>query len=64
MEFPFTKNDHFGVDIALCHPFIIVLRRNEHGDPPWFYLLVIGIGKTFFKEKKSWIVEVVVFICK
>ena len=30
----------------------------------WFYLLIIGSRKTYFKEKKSWIVKVVVFTYK
>ena len=30
----------------------------------WFYLLVIGTRKTYFKKKKSWVVEVVVFTYK
>ena len=25
--------------LPLCHPFIIVLRRNEHGDPPFLMVL-------------------------
>ena len=44
-----------------CHPFI-----NDHGDLPFLmvFSLVIGTRKIYFKEKKIWIVEVVVFTCK
>ena len=52
--------------LPLCHPFIIALRRDENGDPhfKWFYLLVICTQKTYFKETKKWIVEVVVLSYK
>ena len=32
---PFAENDHFEAEIAPLSCIIIVLRRNEHGDPPF-----------------------------
>ena len=58
----FAENNHLKPEFSL----VVVLQRNELGDPPfyWCYLLVIGTRKTYFKENKSWFVEVVVFVYK
>ena len=36
---PFVEDDHFEAEIASCHRFIIVLRRDGRGEPPFLMVL-------------------------
>ena len=38
---PFAENDHFEAEITPLPCTIIVLRGNEHGDPPFLMVLFI-----------------------
>ena len=49
--------------LLFCRPFVVVLRRNEHGDPAFLMVLFTRNRYTenIIKEEKSWIAEVVAF---